>query len=161
MKTVNTISRAVGTAATPVWASIISRGGGDLDGSLCAIDVGGGHAARPSNRRAAGTSTRETWRGEGVYSAREVVQVYHTSTTAIVHAKYMWFSFMVVIITLLLPRAAQRCPPRHYTTFCNGCDPDHSALGRCHVVFAELMATAMPCTCLVLRDASLLPASTP
>ena len=71
----------------------------------------GGHAARPSNRRAAGTSTRETWRGEGVYSAREVVQVCHTSTAAIVRAKYMWFSFMVVIITLLLPRAAQRARP--------------------------------------------------
>ena len=121
----------------------------------------GGARRPPEQQASSGTSTRGTWRGEGAYTAREAVQVYHTSTTAIVHAKYMWFSFMVVIITLLLPRAAQRCPPRHYTTFCNGCDPDHSALGRCHVVFAELMATAMPCTCLVLRDASLLPASMP
>ena len=37
--------------------------------------------------------------------------MYHTSTTAIVHAKYMWFSLMVVIITLLLPRAAQHARP--------------------------------------------------
>ena len=37
--------------------------------------------------------------------------MYHTSTAAIVRAKYMWFSFMVVIITLLLPRAAQRARP--------------------------------------------------
>ena len=30
--------------------------------------------------------------------------MYHTSTAAIVRAKYMWFSFMVVIITLKSPR---------------------------------------------------------
>ena len=71
----------------------------------------GGARRPPEQQASSGTSTRGTWRGEGVYTAREVVQVYHTSTTAIVHAKYMWFSFMAVIITLLLPRAAQRARP--------------------------------------------------
>ena len=49
----------------------------------------GGARRPPEQQASSGRSTRGTWRGEGVYTAREAVQVYHTSTTAIVHAKYM------------------------------------------------------------------------
>ena len=39
----------------------------------------------------------------GIYSAREVARPCHTTTAAVSCVKYVWFSFMVVIITLKSP----------------------------------------------------------
>ena len=45
----------------------------------------------------------------GIYSAREVARPCHTTTAAVSCVKYVWFSFMVVIITLKSPRLRTAC----------------------------------------------------